>query len=149
MTDLPGLDLTALAAWLDAEHPGLRAGELSGEVLAGGKVLIPNMHFFDERGTCLFISHDWNSGWRERERPPGIYTSTVWIPGNFLAEGTISVLTALSTYKPLIVHFVHEDSVAFTVVDSLDGDSARGDYAGLLPGVVRPVLEWTNDSDTP
>ena len=37
MTDLPGLDLTALAAWLDAEHPGLRAGELSGEVLAGGK----------------------------------------------------------------------------------------------------------------
>ncbi|MDT4918019.1 MAG: hypothetical protein QOH89_2719 [Pseudonocardiales bacterium] len=37
MADLPGVDLGALASWLDAEHPGLRAGELSGEVIAGGK----------------------------------------------------------------------------------------------------------------
>lgn len=37
MTDLPGLDLNALATWLDAAHPGLRVGDLSGEVIAGGK----------------------------------------------------------------------------------------------------------------
>src|SRR5690242_18471205 len=36
-SQLPGLDLAALRDWLDAEHPGLRAGELSGEVIAGGK----------------------------------------------------------------------------------------------------------------
>jgi len=35
--DLPGVDLPALTAWLDAERPGLRQGELSGEVIAGGK----------------------------------------------------------------------------------------------------------------
>jgi aminoglycoside phosphotransferase (APT) family kinase protein len=35
--DLPGVDLARLTAWLDAEHPGRRAGELSGRVLAGGK----------------------------------------------------------------------------------------------------------------
>jgi aminoglycoside phosphotransferase (APT) family kinase protein len=29
--------LAALAAWLDAQRPGLRSGELSGEVIAGGK----------------------------------------------------------------------------------------------------------------
>ena len=34
-------------------------------------------------------------------------------------------------------------AVAFTVVDGLTGDSARGDFAGLLPGVVRPLLRWT------
>ena len=28
MTDLPGVDLDALASWLDAGHPGLRRGEL-------------------------------------------------------------------------------------------------------------------------
>jgi lipopolysaccharide transport system ATP-binding protein len=33
--------------------------------------------------------------------------------------------------------------VAFQVIDSLDGDSARGDYAGPFPGVVRPLLQWT------
>jgi len=37
VTDLPGLDLGALTTWLDTEHPGLRAGELDGEVIAGGK----------------------------------------------------------------------------------------------------------------
>ncbi|MHA3704973.1 phosphotransferase family protein [Jatrophihabitans sp. YIM 134969] len=37
MASLPGLDLDAVAAWLDTERPGLRAGELSGAVIAGGK----------------------------------------------------------------------------------------------------------------
>ncbi|MCW2495392.1 phosphotransferase family protein [Jatrophihabitans sp.] len=37
MTELPGLDLAALTRWLDAEHPGLRNGDLAGEVIAGGK----------------------------------------------------------------------------------------------------------------
>ncbi|MDQ2748463.1 MAG: phosphotransferase family protein [Actinomycetota bacterium] len=37
MTELPGLDLSAVTGWLDVAHPGLRQGELSGEVVAGGK----------------------------------------------------------------------------------------------------------------
>lgn len=37
VTELPGLDLRALSAWLDAEQPGLRRGTLSAAVLAGGK----------------------------------------------------------------------------------------------------------------
>lgn len=32
-----GLDLPALTAWLDVEHPGLRAGELRAELIAGGR----------------------------------------------------------------------------------------------------------------
>jgi aminoglycoside phosphotransferase (APT) family kinase protein len=37
MTALPGVDLDALSSWLDAAHSGLRRGDLTGEVLAGGK----------------------------------------------------------------------------------------------------------------
>jgi len=37
VTDIPGLDLSALTRWLDDEHPGLRSGDLIGEVIAGGK----------------------------------------------------------------------------------------------------------------
>jgi aminoglycoside phosphotransferase (APT) family kinase protein len=37
MTELPGLDLDALASWLDAEHPGLRSGSLTGSLITGGK----------------------------------------------------------------------------------------------------------------
>jgi aminoglycoside phosphotransferase (APT) family kinase protein len=34
---LPGVDFAALTKWLDSEHPGLRAGPVSGELIAGGK----------------------------------------------------------------------------------------------------------------
>jgi aminoglycoside phosphotransferase (APT) family kinase protein len=37
VAELPGLDLDALTAWLDADSPGLRQGNLAGEVIAGGK----------------------------------------------------------------------------------------------------------------
>jgi lipopolysaccharide transport system ATP-binding protein len=42
-----------------------------------------------------------------------------------------------------MVHFYEADAVAFQVIDSVDGDAARGDYTGNIPGVVRPMLEWT------
>src|SRR4029079_3254350 len=38
--------------------------------------------------------------------------------------------------------FFAREVVAFQVVDSLDGDSARGDVADHMDGVVRPMLRW-------
>lgn len=37
MTELPGLDLKRVAAWLDETQPGLRGGELSARIIQGGK----------------------------------------------------------------------------------------------------------------
>ena len=37
MSELPGIDLVALTRWLDAAHPGLCVGELTGSVITGGK----------------------------------------------------------------------------------------------------------------
>jgi hypothetical protein len=35
---------------------------------------------------------------------------------------------------------------AFTVIDKIDGTSARGDYASAgFPGVIRPLLLWTTN----
>jgi aminoglycoside phosphotransferase (APT) family kinase protein len=34
---LPGVDFSALTKWLDSEHPGLRAGPVTGELIVGGK----------------------------------------------------------------------------------------------------------------
>jgi lipopolysaccharide transport system ATP-binding protein len=116
--------------------------EMTYDVLKEGKVLIPNFHFYNEQGVCLFISHDWGDKWRKTPREPGEYVSTCRIPPNFLAEGTVFVKVAVTTYEPLEVHFVESDAVSFNVIDSLEGDSARGDYAGQLPGVVRPILDW-------
>lgn len=116
--------------------------EVTYDVLRGAKVLVPNLHFHNDQGICLFVCHDWQSEWRTKPRSVGTYATTMRIPGNFLAEGNVYVTAALSTYEPFEVHFEEREAIVFNVVDSLDGDSARGDYAGLLPGAVRPVFDW-------
>jgi lipopolysaccharide transport system ATP-binding protein len=117
--------------------------EVEFEVLEPGHVLVPNLPFHNEEGVCIFHVNDTDPAWKRRPRPKGIYSSTVWVPGNFLSEGTILVGVAVSTINPVTVHFYERDAVAFQVVDSLDGDSARGDYTGTFPGIVRPILNWT------
>jgi lipopolysaccharide transport system ATP-binding protein len=119
--------------------------EVEFEVLQPGHVLVPNLHFFNEEGTFLFIAIDLDPDWRRRPRPRGRYVSTAWVPGNFLSEGTLVVGAAVSTVDPVHVHFFERDAVAFQVIDSLDGDSARGDFGGPMPGVVRPMLRWTTE----
>jgi lipopolysaccharide transport system ATP-binding protein len=116
------------------------------EVLKPGYVLVPNYYFFNEEGVNIFIAGDQGRLWRRKTRPIGYYASTVWIPGNFLSEGSVIVGAAISTHvTPPIVHFFERDAVAFQVIDTLEGDSARGDYGGHMPGVVRPLLRWTTE----
>lgn len=131
----------------DIRHPvGI---EIEFDVLKEGHVLTPNLHFFNEEGLYLFASNDLNDDWRCVPRPVGRHLSTGWVPGNFLAEGTIFVGVAVSTINPTTVHFYERDTVAFQVIDSMEGDSVRGDYAEHMPGVVRPMLQWTDDFITP
>jgi homopolymeric O-antigen transport system ATP-binding protein len=121
--------------------------EMEFEVLESGHVLVPNYHFINQEGVCVFIATEHDPAWKRRARPAGHYVSTAWIPGNFLSEGSLIIGAAVSTMDPVKVHFFERDVVAFQVVDSLDGDSARGDYAGPMPGIVRPMLHWTSQFD--
>jgi lipopolysaccharide transport system ATP-binding protein len=116
--------------------------EMEFEVLQDGYVLSPNYHFFNEHGVYVFLAGDSDPAWRNRPRPRGHYVSTAWIPGNLLAECTMIVGAAVTTPESEVVHFFERDAVAFQVIDSLDGDSARGNYGGHMPGVVRPMLKW-------
>ncbi|HYY97772.1 MAG TPA: hypothetical protein VE642_04230, partial [Pyrinomonadaceae bacterium] len=62
---------------------------------------------------------------------------------DLLSEGTLFVGAAITTPDPVNVHLYERDAVAFQVVDTLEGDSVRGDWGGHIPGVVRPRLNWT------
>jgi lipopolysaccharide transport system ATP-binding protein len=111
-----------------------------------------NLHFFNDEGVCLFLSNDFNNrSWWRTPRRQGVVTATCWIPGNFLAEGRITVLAAVSTYNPTIVHAMEHDAVSFQVVDRSEGDGVRGEYVNDWPGVVRPMLDWAigTQSDDP
>src|SRR6476659_953123 len=121
--------------------------ELTYEVLAKGHTLAPVIEFYNDEGTEIFSTHDTQSEWRRHERPLAIYTSTVWIPGNLLAEGSlIGHVSIMSHFPSTVLHAYERNAVAFQVVDSPVGDSARGDYVGPMPGVVRPVLNWTTEA---
>lgn len=115
------------------------------EILTPGYVLLPNLNLINEEGIEAFGAQDLDPKWRQRPRPPGRYTSTAWIPGNFLAEGTMFVHVNLNVQSPFILQFAEPNAVAFRVVDRSDGDAARGDWGGIMPGVVRPLLKWTTE----
>jgi lipopolysaccharide transport system ATP-binding protein len=121
--------------------------EIEYEVLKSGKTIVPSIQLNNEQGVCIFVSHDWNSVWRNTERERGIYKSSVRVPGNLLSEGTVFVTIGAATHHPHEVHFNERDSVTFNVIDSPDGDAARGDFAGPMPGVIRPVLDWKTETE--
>jgi lipopolysaccharide transport system ATP-binding protein len=120
--------------------------EMVYDVLEDGHVLVASCHFFNETATCIFATLDLDPEWRGRQRPRGRFRSIVWVPGNLLSEGALLVSPGIATHRPAIkVHTYQQDAVAFHVRDTSAGDSARGDYDGAFPGVVRPLLKWSTE----
>ena len=77
---------------------------------------------------------------------PGIYCADCRIPHKFLNEGAYFVGVALTTFPEngsLKVEFFDKNALAFNVVDPMDERSNRYGYAGPIPGVVRPQLDWS------
>jgi lipopolysaccharide transport system ATP-binding protein len=133
---------------LDIRQPV--AIEMTFEVLEEGHILVPVLHFFNETGVCIFASIDLDPEWRGRPRSRGRFTSVAWIPGNFLSEGAVLVSSGVATHHPAAqVHFYQRDAVAFHVEDPCEGDSVRGDFDGTFPGLVRPLLKWSNTGPSP
>ena len=121
--------------------------EVTYDVLEEGHALTPVVELYNDEGTEVFSTHDTGERWRRRPRPRGRYTSAVHIPGNLLAEGTLIAHVSIMTHFPsTMLHARASNAVAFQVLDEVGGVSARGDYVGPMPGVVRPLLEWTTHS---
>jgi lipopolysaccharide transport system ATP-binding protein len=117
--------------------------EMEFDVLKPGQLLISSMGLERDDGLVLFCSFELNPEWRRRPRPVGSYRSRVQIPGNFLTEGRFVIGAGILSEAPFHVHCDVNPAVVFQVVDSFDGDAARGDITGQMPGVVRPLLNWS------
>jgi len=116
--------------------------EVDYEVLKPGFPMFVHYQFVNEEGLHVFSAHELDTRWRRRPRPVGIWTTRAQIPGNLLSEGTLFVGVGVHTLEPDRSEFYVPEAVAFSVIDSLDGDSARGDWAGHMGGVIRPLLDW-------
>jgi homopolymeric O-antigen transport system ATP-binding protein len=117
--------------------------EMAYDVLKSGYVLLPHFYVANDEGVCAFGAQDLDPEWRGQKRPAGRSVSTAWIPRNMLAEGMQFVDASMNTLEPFIFQYQSRGAVAFLVTDSLEGDSARGDWTGHMPGVMRPMLKWT------
>jgi lipopolysaccharide transport system ATP-binding protein len=105
-----------------------------------------SIHVVNEEGVTLFVSNDFNNReWWTTPRCEGPVHAVCRVPGNFLAEGQFFVLAAVCSYNPDLVHVLQRDVVSFQVADRSDGDGVRGEYGGVWPGVMRPMLEWRVD----
>ena len=101
------------------------------------------LHFMNETGVCLFATNDYNNlEWWKTPRNQGMVKAICHIPGNLFAEGRITVLVALGSYNPNIIHALVEDAVSFQIIDSDAGDAVRGESATNWPGIMRPMLSW-------
>jgi lipopolysaccharide transport system ATP-binding protein len=112
------------------------------EILKSGFKLMVYFRVWNEEGIELFTTIDNDPEWRNRPRPSGKYSSTAWITGNFLPEGTFFIGAAIRSLEPMTRHCAVRNAVAFQVIDTMDGDSARVDHGGWLHGVIRPMLQW-------
>jgi lipopolysaccharide transport system ATP-binding protein len=119
--------------------------EVKYEVLQPGRVFAPAFHVYDQQGICLFGTNDIDPEWLSRKREPGTYTSRVEISPNIMAEGTfwatVAIFNPLSNEGLLNVR----DAISFTTYDPMEGDSARGDYGGVMIGAMRPKLKWETE----
>lgn len=108
-------------------------------------LLLPHFHFFNEEDVHVFVALDLDPAWRGRPRTPGRYVARAHVPGNLLSEGTLFVSANMVTLNGHEEEFSFNEAVTFQIMDSQEGDSARGDWTGALGGVVRPMLRWTTD----
>jgi lipopolysaccharide transport system ATP-binding protein len=123
--------------------------EMAYDVLQPGSAFVPKIDLYNDEGAHVFAAHDVESEWRHRQRVIGSYVSTAWIPGNFLSEGNMMIGVELVSHAPATaIHVQVAKAVVVQVVDRQFKDSARGDFVGPMPGIVRPLLKWTTDLKT-
>jgi lipopolysaccharide transport system ATP-binding protein len=150
----PGKDVVKLRAVRVHDQEGIVSNsfdirkpvaiEMEYDVIKENNGLLPHHMLYNEEGAVVFTIFDTDPNWRGRPRPVGKYVCTAWIPGNLLSEGILYVTSALFTIGPRTSQFYEYDVVSFQIIDSSDGDTARGDWTGGVKGAVRPLLEWEN-----
>lgn len=110
------------------------------EVMKETNDLLCGFNLYTQTDLHIFSSHNTESA--TQHYTPGVYSTVVWMPQNFLSEGIHYCGIAAMSYKPFTVHFHDVNSIGFNIIDRQELGTARGSYGGVFPGVIRPKLTW-------
>lgn len=116
--------------------------EFTYEVLIDNQMFTHGFNLFNNHNIHILSSHDKDSNNLIIPVSKGIYKKRVVIPGNFLAEGEYNCSFAIMRYNPFQVEFHEMEVVGFNIIDENGDNTARGNYTGKFPGLVRPLLNW-------
>lgn len=116
--------------------------EFTYEILKENELFTHGFNLFNNHNIHILSSHDKDSNTLKIPLPLGKHSTTITIPGNFLAESGYSCSFAIMRYNPFHVEFHEMDVVGFSVIDEIGENTVRGNYSGRFPGIVRPLLNW-------
>jgi lipopolysaccharide transport system ATP-binding protein len=105
-------------------------------------LFLHGFNLFNGHNIHILSSHDKESPTLTTPLPKGIYSKSITIPGNFLAEGSYNCSFAIMRYNPFHVEFHEMEVVGFNIIDEISENTVRGNYSGRFPGIVRPLLKW-------
>lgn len=105
---------------------------------------LPNVHVTDSAGNYVFVAspHNWNE---QAAIAPNEYTACCVIPAHLLNDGMFSVGVAVNHFQNgLSTAFFIQHALSFYVLDRIEQNPLRQEsgWAGRIPGVIRPVLDW-------
>lgn len=119
--------------------------QLSYDVLEPQHVFSPFFTLASDSGLELFSTSDPDVRSIQVPRQAGRYTSTAWIPANFLADGCHYLGVTMRSMSRQRLPFAERDCIAFTVVDDSEHVLGASWWEGRLSGVIRPKLDWTTE----
>lgn len=112
------------------------------EVLNDIEEFTHSINLFNQEGVHVFTSHDSNEYCSTNKVIKGKYSSLLIIPGNLLHEGDYTLSFACMRYIPYTVIFHEMDLIKIHLEESIIGSARPKNYTDVLPGIVRPKLNW-------
>lgn len=103
----------------------------------------PNFHFLDGRGEYVFVTHARRDA--NLVDQPGVYEAVCNVPGHLLNNGPYFIGLALTfTHQGIHISFWEKDALSVSIFDPIREtvDELRSGYSGVIPGPVRPQLDW-------
>lgn len=117
--------------------------EMKYEVFDHGRILWLGHNIHNQTGAHVFDTHSVNSSYYNQPHTLGKYTSVVWIPANLLNTGSYYISSAIFNHREKIIHFHEKDALLFNVHEAVDEVTAKGMNSEDIPGIIRPLLNWS------
>jgi lipopolysaccharide transport system ATP-binding protein len=103
---------------------------------------IHGLNLHNIMGKNVFNAHDVNKDQSSKKKSKHYYTTQCIIPKHLLNVNIYIVSIAFLNPSPFDLFLWVKEAISFEIIEAFDEHSARGQYRGDFPGIIRPLLEF-------